>query len=155
MNPVITFLQPRRKKVSDIEFLAVKESQGKLRTNTNTRTTTGDGATLTAGASPDKDMYLARAVVTINTPNSTFNGSCTAELFVNGVVVDQTHYVVAGQISGGSGGIVTSFVYEFIRGLKVTTGQIIKIVITEDVVSIQAESTLVVFEEDPGVDPRI
>ena len=37
MNPVITFLQPRRKKVSDIEFLAVKESQGKLRTNTNTR----------------------------------------------------------------------------------------------------------------------
>ena len=155
MNPVITFLLSRRKKVSDIEFLAVKEFDGKLVHNKNERDSTGDGAILTATAA--HDLYLAEAKVMFSVPGTTsVAGEARAELFINGTAEDEVYVKFTGQISGGSGGGVWSINHKFaLKGRKVLATQIIKIVVTEISTSIRCNSTLIGFEELTGVDPRI
>jgi len=66
VGPWITFVLPRRRRVSDIEYLATIESgngpgNSTLRTDEGFLSATGDLATLTAAAS--KDLYLASGKV--------------------------------------------------------------------------------------------
>jgi len=152
MDPWVTYLRFGGRKVSDIEYLSIKESDGKLVTNNNTRTSVGDGATLTAGSG--KDLYLAKARV--NFTSSVAGGTSTIALKVNGVIKEEIATLSSGQISGGSGGGFWNYEYKFaVAGLKVAATQIIKIEVTALGSNHKINSVLVGFEEDTGVDPRI
>ena len=150
--PILTvfkaFIQ-RKGKLSDIEFLAIKEFDSKLRTNEGGLDgATGDVATLTANTG--KDMYLAKAKI-----SSGYDGTGTlglvAELSLNGTVVETVYS------NGAVGNIgIMDQNYEFVNiGQKVAAGEIIKIAVTGIGTGIHVEGTVVCFEEDTGADPRI
>lgn len=150
MIPIVIFpaLSVRRKKLSDIEYLSIKEFEGKTRQNNGTRTTTGTLATLTAAAG--KDMYLAKAKVTVYDQDAGNTESADIELSFNGVVQETVNL-------GGSTETQGTFEYEFIiTGLKVAAGQIIKL----EVVTIQAtpftiRGVIECWEEPTGETPQI
>jgi len=86
--PWISFLQERKKRLSDIEYLAIKEFGGKLVKNEGFLSATGTLATLTAASG--KDMYIARAKVVFykNTAGSTVSIADKVELQINGTAVE-------------------------------------------------------------------
>lgn len=136
-----------KKTLSDIEFLAKKEFDGKLVTDEGTRTTTGDIATLTANTG--KDMYLAKAKFSIETTNTGIQRAIV-ELKVN-AVIKATASVI---LQAGAGTTVES--YEFITsGLKVIATQIIKIEAITLQTGLTINGELVCFEETTGETPVI
>jgi len=154
--PWIPFLFGRRKRLSDIEFLSIKEFDGKLVTDEGGRTTVGDIATLTANSG--KDLYLAKAKVSIffqttdNIPR-TF----TIDLKVNGVTkATWTHEALNSVQAGSERTTDLNGQYEFpIIGLKVAATQIIKLeLITIDTAG-GVEGQLICFEETTGESPQI
>jgi len=154
--PWISFLQERKKRLSDIEYLAIKEFDGKLRTTEGTLSVTGDLATLTANSG--KDMYLAKAKVNCRLENTNAGSEIAVIELKAGVsgseVVKATW---ACQLNAGTGGEGTSETsYEFVvSGIKVAASQIIKLeVITLDTL-IEANGELVVFEETTGESPAV
>ncbi len=70
VGPWIHALWKRGRRLSDIEYLSIKEFDGKTRQVDGTATATGTLATITAGASPNKDMYLSGAKISIGHSNS-------------------------------------------------------------------------------------
>ena len=139
LSPVVV-----KKTLSDIEFLAKKEFDGKLVEDEGALAgITGTLATLTA--STGKDMYFAVATITMEGgPN---NGSLKIELQVNGVVKE----TFLGETFEGN-----TNQYEFIsKGYKVTATQIIKLeAITVDA-QVNVEGMLICFEETVGETPVI
>ena len=148
VGPWIAFLPAlltgAKRKLSDIEYLSIKEFDGKLVENEGVLTgTTGTLATLTA--STNKDMYLAVAKISMKGgPN---NGSLKVELQVNGDVKE----TFLGEIFAAS-----AEQYEFVsKGFKVITTQVIKLeAITVDA-QVIVEGTLSCFEETAGATPQI
>ncbi len=142
-----------KKKLSDIEYLAIKEFGGKLRQNDGlVNGTTGDVCTLTANTG--KDMYLAWAQANIRLDTLASNPSAflTIVLKINGVIFDTWEPLLAAD----SGGITAnSKVYKFPFGFKVAAGQIIKIEITTADADAEIAASIVCFEEDTGVSPAI
>lgn len=144
------------KTLGDIEFLSIKESQGKLRTvDGPIVTTTGVGATITANVG--KDMYLAKAQaeVSLDTGTSSEEGPVVLQLRFNGVVVDTKRVMPTIQASEGGD---SSYLIDFDVGIgrKVATGQIIDInVLTNNTNESIITSSLEVFEENTGVSPQI
>jgi len=139
--------------MSDIEFLMIKEFDGKLRKNEGSLTATGTLATLTAATG--KDMYLARAKVSVRS-QSTINASqATIELQVNGVVVETFIYLLA-EASSSNGWVEnTSDQYEFVNiGHKVDAAQVIKLEVTVESEMV-IEGFVECVEEDDGVSPAI
>ena len=142
--PWISFLKEGgKKRLSDIEYLAIKEFGGKLVQNDGTKTTTGDLATLTA--SVGKDMYLAKAKVNINA-SGVSNASVTIQLKVNAVVIEEYQTEVLAD---------TGDKYEFTSvGFKVAATQIIKLEVTA-VSGMNVEGQLICFEETTGESPAV
>ena len=137
--------------LSDIQFLAVKEFEGKLRQADGTVTATGDVASLTANTG--KDMYLASAKCNVKDDQSVNGASCTVVLKVNAVIVDTYHFLTPA-VSSSTGYAALATNYDFPVGFKVDAGQIIKIEVTaESSCSINAE--IQCFEETDGVSPRL
>lgn len=133
--------------MSDIEYLSVKEFEGKLRTDEGTQNgVTGDLGTLTA--SVGKDMYLAKAKVSWEI-NDAATRVGTVELKINGVAVEK--YTFRGESPE-----FTADSYEFVNiGQKVETGDIIKLEVTQSGTNVDVEGTIVCFEEDTGTSPQI
>lgn len=133
--------------MGDIQFLATKEFDGKLREDTDQITTAGiaiDVATLTAAGG--KDMYLAKAKVKLFTGSSS-SLNATIVVKANNVIQESVELKI-------DGSPVTNEVYTFIvTGVKVTTGQIIKIESTANDSSIEISGTLTCWEEDTGDSP--
>ena len=151
--PWISFLQERKKRLSDIEYLAKKEFDGKLKKSEGFLSVAGDLATLTA--SSGKDMYIARAKVTFFVNTSTGAPIVVADevvLKINGVIVETGKYSL--RISTDAG--VAAFSYEFKNiGHKVAATQIIKLeVITLDTET-DVEGFIECFEETTGESPQI
>lgn len=151
--PWIQFLG-KKGKLSDIEYLSIKEFDSKLVQNDGTRTTTGDLATLTA--SGGKDMYLAKAKINaVHTGDLNASRTVTVVLKLNGVIVetDTMEFITGSSRSHSSQGDS----YEFISiGQKVVATQIIKLEVTViDTTSISVKGTLVCFEEDTGASPAV
>jgi len=146
LHPWLVFLKESGKRLSDIEFLSIKEFDGKIVSNEGSRTTTGDLATLTA--SSGKDMYLAKAKIVANVTDAS-NTDLDIELKVNGVIKETCKIDL---INSGT----TSFEYEFaITGLKVAATQIIKLeVITITAIS-EVSGVLECFEETTGESPAV
>jgi len=137
--------------LSDIEYLAIKENDGKLRSDEGFKSTTGDLATLTANSG--KDMYIARAKVTffLNAVNTSSFGD-EVVLKINGVIKETSKAsLLAGNVSGTS-----TIIYEFKNmGLKVAATQIIKLeVITLDA-DTDVEGFIECFEETTGASPAV
>ena len=152
MFPVIQYLRIKKKKLSDIEFLAIKEFDGKLKKNEGFLSTTGDLATLTA--SSGKDMYLARAKINwvSNTGVASFQ-AVEAVLKVNGVVVETTKHLYIGNSVDAMN---TTVNYEFKNiGHKVAATQIIKIEIITLPATMDAEGFIECFEEATGASPAV
>jgi len=138
----------RKGKLSDIEYLSIKEFGNKTRTNTGSRTTTGTLATLTATGG--KDMYLGVAKISaigVQFPAA----SVTVDLVVNGVI-KETGIIWSASTSGiGLGG---QNEYEFVWKGKVAATQIIKLEATISG-TYTVKGTILVFEEDTGTTPAV
>ena len=151
--PWISFLKERKKRLSDIEFLSIKEFDGKIRSDEGFLSATGDLATLTATSG--KDMYLARAKVIffINSESASVAAGDEVVLKLNGVIKETSRSTTAGTGGGGGNGTV---IYEFKNiGQKVLATQIIKLeVITLDTQS-DVEGFIECFEETTGESPAV
>lgn len=135
--------------MGDIQFLAIKEFENKLRTVTGTRINAGDIITISASAG--KDMYLASAKINWVRQASTNPTIMKVELVVNGLLKED--YQVAAN-DGVAQHAISS--YEFLlKGLKVTAGQIIRLDFITVPTSITMKAVLEVWEEDSGTSPQI
>lgn len=156
--PWIAFLKERKRRLSDIEFLAIKEYGGKLVNDEGVKTTTGDLATLTANSG--KDLYVARAKVSC-TPSSVgigaSSGSATIELKVNGTVVETASYSWAARSTAsnnfGSGQFAWDYEFKDI-GHKVDATQVIKLEVSS-ISTANVEGFIEGFEEDDGNSPQV
>ncbi len=148
------FLQ-RKGRLSDIEFLAIKEFGGKIVSNEGTVTTTGDLATLTANSG--KDMYLAKAKVSVM-PNTLATGISPylVELKINGTTVESFNGVMEAD-TGVDYAEQGNPQYEFINiGRKVAATQIIKLEVITNTGNDQTfEGSILCFEEATGDSPQI
>ena len=151
MHPWLVFLKESGKRLSDIEYLSIKEFDSKLTTKENSLSATGDLVTTTA--SSGKDMYIAKAKIIFRGENSSVAGISSVELKVNGVIKETAStflFISAGEATD------TNMVYEFVTtGLKVAATQIIKL----EVITIEANTTidgvLTTFEETTGESPAV
>lgn len=158
--PWISFLKDRGKRLSDIEYLAIKEFGGKIVTNDGSATgATGDVAKLTANTG--KDMYLAKAMIMVAANSLTLSkqGIVTVVLKVNGVIKETTKITIKfgdTTVAAGRGGGAQAISHQFnVQGLKVAAAQIIKTEVTVAAADIDVFGSLVCFEEPTGGDPRI
>jgi len=151
---VVKSIIQRKKKLSDIEFLSIKEFNGDLKTDEDTRSSVGTGAFVTAGTG--KDLYLAKAKCTITTRSDNFSGDAVVQLQANGVLkATHSEAVAASQASvpsdAGTG------IYEFvISGIKVTTGQTIRLeVTTVSNAKVEINTEIICFETVTGESPAV
>jgi hypothetical protein len=143
------------KTLGDIEFMSIKEFQGKVRQDDGTQIATGDVCSLTANVG--KDMYLAKAKATVHNANVVSAVRiATVELSLNGVVVErwQPARVLFGSIESSW----QADEYEFVTavGRKVLAGEIIKLEVTFNGGStFIVDGAIEVYEEDSGTNPQI
>jgi len=153
VGPWIHALWKRGRKLSDIEYLSIKEFGGKVRTATVQRSSTGTSATLTANAG--KDMYLAGAKVAVkwNQAGTGAIARIAVDLTINGTIVEtallDSTFTSGIGLDGGN--------YEFVcKGLKVAATQIIKLEVSEHTTSAaEMVGNLIVFEEATGASPEV
>jgi len=153
MQPWSIFLKERKKRLSDIEYLAKKDFDGKIRSAEGGRSTTGDLATLTATSG--KDMYLANAKCSIFTNASTNNATPTeVVLKLNGTIIETTKASFQGGSGVAQGKGSGSYEYEFKNiGQKVAATEIIKLEVIAITATTDVEGFIEVFEEATGADP--
>ncbi len=143
-----------KKKLSDIEFLAKKEFDGKLVTNTDEQADGGTGNTATLTASSGKDLYLAKAKVSVRV--DAFTGLIQGEitLVANSVVKDRWEFSAHFDTSDGGATLVMD--HEFaVQGIKVAATQTIVIDVIASNVDFDILGTLIGFEETTGETPVI
>ncbi len=140
--------------MSDLQFISIKEFEGKLRQNDSVRTSAGDLATLTAAAG--KDMYLASAKVTFQRTGNTTGGfvSGIITLDVNTDIKDSCEFSISGDGADDSVSLAYG-TYDFPIGFKVTTGQIIKLEVTVLGSNLSVTGEIQCWEEDTGESPQI
>jgi len=140
--------------MGDIEYLAIKEFDGKLRSNEGTLSATGDLATLTANTG--KDMYLASAKCTfyLNNDSNAISLQNEVQLSVNAVIIERA--ITSYTVQTSSGAAVLTIKYEFKNiGRKVAAGEIIKLAVTTLDVDTDVTGFIECFEEDTGETPQI
>jgi len=147
VGPWIAFLKNRGGgRLSDIEFLAIKDFGSKLVKNEGVLSATGDLATLTA--SSGKDMYIARAKVTwfSNTASPSIIAS-ECVLKINGTIVETSKVSLSAN---------NSLIYEFKNiGHKVAATQIIKLEVISIDSEVDIEGFIECFEEATGETPQV
>jgi len=137
--------------LSDIEYLSIKEFDGKLRSDEGSATTPGTLATLTANTG--KDMYIARAKITFFGDSQDPAIGDTVELQLNGVTIETSPATL--QMATGANN-VTPHTYSFENiAHRVTTGQVIRLQVTILDVQTTVEGFIECFEEDTGTSPAI
>ena len=155
MFPWLVFLKKAGKKLSDIEYLAVQEFNGNLTHGEGTLSVAGDLVKITAGSG---DMYLAKAKVSVRTETAENNGVAIIELQAG---VDGSEAIIAttaislSLVAGGEGAN-TYGDYEFIMsGNKVTTGQVIQLVVTSVSADIEVNGELSCIEVTTNASPAV
>lgn len=144
----------KKRKLSDIEYLAIKEFGGKVVENESTRTTAGTVATLTASAG--KDMYLAKAKISVRqTVVNQVAKACIVELRVNGIVKETFSNTFHDGSATGTPGVL-SIPYEFvIQGLKVAATQLIVLEVPTLDTNQEINGTLECWQENTGATPQV
>jgi len=148
VGPWLHSLWKRGRRLSDIEYLAIKAFDTKLKKNMGAqRTTAGTLATLTA--SSGKDLYLAVAKI-----NVAYDGSgtpaCVIELQLDGTGIETYNY---------DNSAATAFKqqdsYEFTNiGDKVAATEVIRLEVIS-VANVKIEGFIKGFEEATGDSPAI
>lgn len=153
--PWIPFLQKSGKRLSDIEFLAIKEFDGKLVTNTGQQADGGTGNAATLTASGGKDLYLAEAQVTVrlDIASALILGEIT--LVANAVIKDRWEFSFEDQGGGSSTGQITQTHDFIVKGIKVAATQTIILDVVASNADFDITGTLVGFEEDAGASPAV
>jgi len=148
-NILFSIQEEASEDMSDIQFLSIKEFDGKLRSDEGSLGSgiSGDLATLTANVG--KDMYLGRAQITLRhfqSVSSTSNPK--VELSINGVVIEITEVALSNDFK--------TIVYEFKNvGRRVLAGQIIKLESIHADVDLTIKGFIECWEEDTGESPQI
>lgn len=154
MHPWLVFLKESgKKRLSDIEYLSIKEFGGKrvdadaetAITNTSTET---DIVTVTA--SSGKDMYLAGAKMK-STGTVVTTTNVTYRLFANGVELEKVTFTGEGPNSEQSFNFLT-------KGVKVAATQIIKLTGQNSdatATTVTYFGKLILFEETTGESPAV
>ena len=127
-----------------MEFLAIKEFEGKHRSDFGTLTSSGVLASLTANTG--KDLYLASAQFMIPDGSTAAGNTFTVALRINGVTIET--------INGDDNGGVRLPIKFNIFGVKVLAGQTIEINVTQYDFGTYSGS-LVCWEEDTDESPQI
>jgi len=146
--PWIPFLFGRRKRLSDIEFLSIKDFDGKIVKNKGQVTADGTLATLTA--SSGKDMYLGTAKVSYTGDTSVGTERAVVELQINAVIVEVVRFIS----QGAADGISQSYEFKNI-GHKVAATQVIRLQVTGVIGTVSLEGYVECFEETTGESPQI
>ena len=149
------FLQ-RKGRLSDIEFLAIKEFGGKLVTNVSEQLDGGTGNAASLTASSGKDLYLVKGSVII-TQDATSASQLLADidLIANSVVIDTIKVQAVGGSTTGPYG-PQSRRYDFVvQGIKVAATETIVIDVIASDADFDIIGTLVGFEETTGESPAI
>jgi len=158
--PWLPFLfEGGKKRLSDIEYLSIKENLGKRvdvkLDRLGVSQTFGGQVDLlvgTAGVGPNKDMYLAGASFSMGVTAETGGGhSVEIRLFANGVFLE-------GYIRRD---VADEEEWDFVfktKGIKVASNQEIKITIefSDDTnFAVLCWAQIMLFEEDPGATPAV
>ena len=156
MFPVIQYLRIKKKKLSDIEYLSIKEFGGKLVTNTNDQLAGGTGNAAALTASSGKDLYLVKASILVTQGVSSATViACDVDLIANGVVIDTIKVKALGGSSNGPWGPQTRR-YDFVvQGVKVAATQTIILDVITSNADLDIVSTLIGFEETTGDSPAV
>lgn len=162
--PWIPFLQERKKRVSDLEFLSVKQKDGKIFTETSTEFTT-TGVKITRTVPNGKTFYLHKAkVVLVGGGDAAFTGEILIHCQVkfDGTVID--NFAIAGFMEEGAGegpgwGMSGVMPETTVMG-KSLDGAVAAKNVTVEVIAISGTNvsghvTLSGYEETTGDDPRI
>ncbi len=155
MFPWLVHLVGKGKRLSDIEYLAIKEFDGKLVTNTGEQADGGTGNTATLTASSGKDLYLAKASVTVRLDalSSLIVGEIT--LVANSVVIDRWEFSALNEGST-SASAAFDLQHDFtVAGIKVAATQTIVIDVVASNADFDITGTLVGIEETTGASPAI
>jgi len=155
VGPWIHALFGRRKRLSDIEYLAVQEFNGNLTHGEGTLSVTGDLVKITAGSG---DMYLAKAKVSMRNDDTNFSGGGIVELQAGVDGTETTIATWACELSTTSAGLIGSntSTYEFVMsGIKVTTGQVIQLLVSTLDTKVEVNGELVCIEVATGVSPAV
>lgn len=131
--------------MSDLQYLAVKEFEGKVVKNNGTVTSTGTLAILTAAGG--KDLYIAKAKISAR---STSTGIILEiGLSVDGITVELFTFITT------SNNLSTD--YDFIiKGLKVLPTKNIQLVVnTNTSNNFNVKGVIEGWEEDTGTSPQI
>ncbi len=151
--PIVSIVRAAFDEMSDIQFLAIKEFNGKLVEDEGGQAvnTTGDLATLTADTG--KDMYLGKAHASVSLDGlGTTAGVGTIVLKVNGLVKDTWNFAL---LAGSGEAGTTMDDHEFLIGFKVVTGQIIKLECTVAGTDVLTQGQIECWEESTGQSPQI
>ena len=141
--------------LSDIEYLAIKECDGKLRSDEGGLIILGTLADLTANTG--KDMYLARAKINFiyTTTGSSGVFRSEVELRLNGSPIETARSSFSASSTSTEFATMTAE-YEFKNiGQKVLAGEVISLQVTEIGTSVFIEGFIECFEEDTGTTPAI
>ncbi len=157
MFPWLVHLVGKGRRLSDIEYLAIKEFDGKLVHNDGNVTAAGDVCTLTA--SGGKDMYLGRARIMVTAEvSAAAPGTAIVSLLLNGVVIESTRVEVIAAAQTSNAGAAGSSSQDFtfaLSGAKVAAGEIIKIEATTVDANVSVYGMIVCFEETTGASPAV
>ena len=143
------------RKLSDLEFLSIKEFNGK-RVDVNALLSLNDTVTetdlVTQTANAGKDMYLGEASIGGQATNVPALDNVVYKLFVNAIEIDRYRKEQPTEFE--------SWTYTFTtKGIKVTTGQIIKITAKNSAaganVNSRQQGKLILWEENTGISPQI
>jgi len=144
----------KKGKLSDIEYLAIKEFDSKLVTNTGQQADGGTGNTATLTASSGKDLYLAKAKVTVRIDVDTNIILGEVTLVANSVIKDR--WIFSGAAGATGSGTTGEMVYEFaVQGIKVAATQTIVLDVVASNVDFDITGTLVGIEETTGETPAV
>lgn len=135
--------------MGDLEYLAIKEFEGKLRTD---RGSLSIASTLTAlTATAGKDMYIGKAkVVFTNNGTGGTNSLNQVELQLNGSAIEIVTQSITTSVDG------FNFEYEFKdMGHKVLAGQVIRLQVTTLGTTVDVVGFIECWEEDTGASPQI
>jgi len=152
VGPWLQSLWKAGKRLSDIEYLAIKEFDSKLVHNEGALTSTGTLCTLEA--SSGKDLYLASATVYVKIDQVQTQASVgTIELQADGTVIETASI---GTESGTGGAFGIGYQIHFAgKGIKVVAGKALRLECTVLGTDISLEGTIYAFEETTGDSPAI
>jgi len=156
--PWIAFLKSRGgKKLSDIEYLSIKEFGSKLVKNDGSLSATGDLCSITAASG--KDMYLASAKINVYAETDNIDDRSITVVLKAGAAgsetIVETFDMILGRDSSGTNGVAGRS-YEFnLKGIKVTTTQNIQLEVTVIEAGVGVNGQLTCFEEATGATPQV